>query len=71
MSYMHLLSSGLGEDAFTKNTLFDTDLDPKVKVARNVVQYPLNHVTYAPAKLSLNIFYLINLLHVYKQEHTY
>ena len=26
------------------------DLDPKVKVTRNVAQYPWHHVTYAPAK---------------------
>ena len=25
-------------------------LDPKVKVSQNIYQYPLHHVTYAPAK---------------------
>ena len=32
-------------------TLFD--LDPKVKVTRNVAQYPQHHVTYAPAKFDV------------------
>ena len=31
-----------------ENTLFD--LDPKVKVIWSVAQYPIHHVTYAPAK---------------------
>ena len=31
-----------------ENTLYDLDL--VVKVTQNVVQYPANHMTYAPAK---------------------
>ena len=31
-----------------ENTLFDLDLG--VKITQNVAQYPLHHVTYAPAK---------------------
>ena len=31
-----------------KNTLYDLDL--VVKVTKNVVQYPANNMTYAPAK---------------------
>ena len=31
-----------------ENTLFDLDL--VVKVTQNFVQYPSNHMTYAPAK---------------------
>ena len=31
-----------------ENTLYDLDL--VVKVTQNVVQYPVNHMTYAPAK---------------------
>ena len=41
-----LLHSTVREDAFTKNTLFDIDL--QVKVTRNVAWCPLHHVTYAP-----------------------
>ena len=35
-----------------KNTLFDGDydLDPQVKVIRNVAKCPLHHVTYAPTE---------------------
>ena len=29
------------------------DLDPKVKVTRNVTQYPLHHVIYAPTKFEV------------------
>ena len=32
-----------------ENTLYDLDL--VVKVTQNVVQYPSNHMTYAPAKV--------------------
>ena len=32
-------------------TLYDLDL--VVKVTQNVVQYPPNHITYAPTKLEL------------------
>ena len=35
-----------------ENTLFD--LDPKVKVIRNVAQYPRNHVIFAPGKLNVD-----------------
>ena len=31
-----------------ENTLYDLDL--VVKVTQNVVQYPVSHMTYAPAK---------------------
>ena len=34
-----------------ENTLFDLDLG--VKVTQNVAQYPLHHVTYAPAKFEV------------------
>ena len=34
-----------------ENTLYDLDL--VVKVTQNVVQCPLNHMTYAPAKFKL------------------
>ena len=33
-----------------ENTLFDLDL----KVTQNVTEYPLNHVTYAPAKFEFS-----------------
>ena len=34
---------------FKENTLFD----PKVKVTRNVAQYPLHHVVYATTKFKV------------------
>ena len=34
-----------------ENTLFDLDL--RVQVIRNVAQYPLHHVIYAPAKFEV------------------
>ena len=34
-----------------ENTLFDLDLG--VKITQNVGQYPLHHVTYAPAKFDI------------------
>ena len=34
-----------------ENTLYDLDL--VVKVTHNDVQYPLNHMTYAPAKFEV------------------
>ena len=34
-----------------ENTLYDLDL--VVKVTQNVVQYPLIHMTYAPAKFEV------------------
>ena len=39
-------------DAFTRKIQYLT-FDLGVKVARNIAQYPLYHVTYAPAKLEL------------------
>ena len=39
-----------------ENTLYDLDLcvlDLLVKVTQNVAQYPLHHVTYAPAKFEV------------------
>ena len=33
-----------------ENTLYDLDPDLEVKVTQNVVQYPPNYMTYAPAK---------------------
>ena len=38
-----------------KNTLFDGDydLDPQVKVIRNVAQCPLHHVTYSATKFEV------------------
>ena len=43
-------SNSLGEDAFTRKTLFDLDL--WVKVTQHVAQYPLHHVTYSPANFA-------------------
>ena len=37
-----------------ENTLYDLDL--VVKVTQNVVQYPPNHMTYAPAKFEVAMF---------------
>ena len=34
-----------------ENTLFD--LDPKVKVTRNVIQYPLHHMSYSATKFEV------------------
>ena len=34
-----------------ENILYDLDL--VVKVTQNVVQYPLNHMTYTPAKFEV------------------
>ena len=45
------MSNGKGEEAFTKNTLYDLDL--WVKVTPNVVQCPSNHMTFAPAKFKI------------------
>ena len=39
-------SNSLGEDAFTRKYM-------KVKVTLNVVQCPLNHVTYAPTEFEV------------------
>ena len=41
-------SKGL-EDAFTRNTYFDLG----VNVTRNVAQYPLHYVNYAPVKFEV------------------
>ena len=38
-----------------ENTLYDLDL-VVVKVTQNLVQYPLNHMTYAPAKFEVASF---------------
>ena len=35
-----------------KNTVYN-DLDLWVKVTQNVAQYPLHHMTYAPAKFEV------------------
>ena len=45
------MSNGLGEEVFTKNTLYDLDL--WVNVTLNVVQCPPNHMTFAPAKFEV------------------
>ena len=37
-----------------ENTFLTFDLDRTVKVTRNIVQYPLHHVTYAPVKFEVN-----------------
>ena len=34
-----------------ENTLYDLDL--VVKVTQNIVKYPANHMTYAPAKFEV------------------
>ena len=52
MTYAHAIfkvatTNSLGEDALTRNALFDPDLG--VKITQNVAQYPLHHVTYAHA----------------------
>ena len=44
-------SNSLGEDAFTRKSLFDLDL--QVKVTLNVAQCPLHHVTYAPTEFEV------------------
>ena len=44
-------SNSLGEDAFTRSTIFDLDL--QVKVTLNVAQCPLHHVTYAPTEFEV------------------
>ena len=49
-----------------ENTLFDLDLG--VKVTRNVAQYPLHHVTYAPAKFDLTTSHVTEKVHL--QENT-
>ena len=36
---------------FQEKTFYDPDL--VVKVTQNVVQYPFNHMTYAPAKFEV------------------
>ena len=38
-----------------ENTLYDLDI-VVVKVTHNVVQYPLNHMTYVPAKFEVALF---------------
>ena len=45
--HTHLLF--LGEDAFTRNTLFDLE----VKVEGNIAQYPLHYMNYAPVKFAV------------------
>ena len=35
--------------------LFTFDLDFRAKVTQNAVQYPLHHVTYAPAKFGVAV----------------
>ena len=60
-------SKSLGEDAFTRKTLFD--LDPKVNITQNVAQYPLHHVTYAPAKFCSCYIPQIRQRCIYKKIH--
>ena len=50
-SLKSLHSTVFQEMHFQKNTLFDLDLG--VKVIRNVAQYPLHPVTYAPAEFEV------------------
>ena len=40
-------------NGFTRNTLFDLDIRDKVK--QNVVQCPLNYVTFAAAKFEVDM----------------
>ena len=48
------MSNGLRGDAFTRKYIFFTfDLDLRVKVAQNVTQYPLHHVTYLGTKFKV------------------
>ena len=48
---LKLLQPVVKEMHLQENTLFD--LDSKVKVSRDVTQYPRHHVTYAPAKFDV------------------
>ena len=56
---MHLLSLKLvcpmvkEKMYLQENTIYDLDL--VVKVTQNVVQYPPNHMTYAPAKFEVDL----------------
>ena len=43
-------SNGLGGDAFTRLHYLTVD----IKVTHNVAQYPLYHLTYAPAKFEVD-----------------
>ena len=45
------MSNDLGGYALTRKYIIDLDLG--VKVTQNVAQYPLHHVTYAPAKFEV------------------
>ena len=49
---LKLLHSTVKEDMhLQEKTLFDIDL--RVKIRQNFSQYPLHHVTYAPAKFEV------------------
>ena len=45
MKFEVAMSNGLREDAFTRKKV--------VKVTQNVIQYPPNYMTYAPAKFEV------------------
>ena len=36
-----------------ENSIFDFDLDLRVKVTQNVAQYPLHHVTFSATKFEV------------------
>ena len=44
-------SNSLGEEAFTRNSIFDLDLG--VKVIQNVAQYPVHHVNHPATKFEV------------------
>ena len=50
-----------------ENTLYDLDL--VVKVTQNVVQYPANHMTYAPAKFEAATSNTLGEDCIYKKVH--
>ena len=54
---LKLLLGNVNEEMhLQENTLFDLILHylvPKVKVTRNITQYPLHHVIYAPTKFEV------------------
>ena len=52
---LKLLCSTVEKMHLQENTLSDFDLDLHFKVTQNIGQYPLHHVTYAPAKFGVAV----------------
>ena len=50
-------SKRLERDIFTKIHYLTFDLDLRVKVTRNVAQYPLHHVIYSASKFEVAMSY--------------